>query len=171
MSYFDQQSERLFYRKFNLSDASDWVEFFQNNSGLQYLGLDGSKSPEALAMSWITRQIECYNEDGLGHLAVILKSTGELIGCGGLLPRIINDTSEFEIAYSLKPRFWQKGYGTEIARQIKAFAKMNLAAKRVISIIHKDNQKSIRVAEKNEMHSLFEMYFKEMPVKVYGCSI
>ena len=138
-NYYDQQTKRLTFRKLTKDDIPKWIEFFRNNDRLHFLGMDISKPKEELAKDWIMMQFERYEKYGLGHLAVELKTTKEFIGLCGILPRELNGKREYEIAYSLIPKYWKKGYGTEMATQMKQFATKNIETKRFISIIHIDN--------------------------------
>ncbi len=139
-----------------------------DNDRLRFMGIDESQSHETIAKEWILAQFNRYKKQGLGHLAVELKETGEFIGMGGILPRELDGKKEREIAYSLKPKFWGKGYGTEIAKNMKKFGWNNIDANRFISIIHIENIGSINVAVKNGMRPLFRTEFMNMPVDVYG---
>ena len=168
MNYFCQESERLKFRKLTENDISGWIDFFVNNDRLHFLGIDISKSKETLASEWIMAQLNRYEKEGLGHLAVEIKESEELIGMGGILPRELNGNNEYEIAYSLKPKYWGKGYGTEIARKMKNFGFDNIATKRFISIIEINNFDSINIAKKNEMKVLFRTEYSGMNVDVYG---
>jgi ribosomal-protein-alanine N-acetyltransferase len=168
MDYFNQESERLRFRKLTTDDIPRWLEFFKNNDNLKFLGIDLTKSHETLAEGWILAQFERYETQGLGHLAIEIKETKEFIGLGGILPRALNGRKEYEIAYSLIPRFWKKGFGTEAAKQMKQFGFENIETDRFVSIIDKDNIDSIRVAQKNGMEVLFETEYLGMFVKVFG---
>ena len=42
MDYFNQQSERLVFRKLTKEDVPSWTEFFENNEFLGFLGIDVS---------------------------------------------------------------------------------------------------------------------------------
>jgi len=75
---------------------------------------------------------------------------------------------EYEIAYALLPKFWKKGYGTELARHMKAYGFHNLKTERLISIIEKNNIDSIKVALRNNMQVLFETNYLGMEVQVFG---
>jgi [ribosomal protein S5]-alanine N-acetyltransferase len=101
-------------------------------------------------------------------LAVVLKDTDEFIGVGGIIPRQLENKIELEIAYSLLPRFWKNGYGTELAKQMKEFGFENIKTKRFVSIIDKENSDSINVALKNGMEVLFETKYLGMDVQVFG---
>lgn len=168
MNYFNQTTERLHFRKLNRKDIPKWTTFFENNDRLKYLGIDLTQTAEALATAWIEKQLERYELEGLGHLAVELKENQAFIGVGGILPRVLEGQNEYEIAYSLLPEFWKKGYGTELAIQMKKFGFEQLELKRLVSIIDKENIDSIRVAIKSGMNVQFETRYLGMDVAVYG---
>jgi len=168
MEYFNQQSERLKYRKLTEEDIPSWIEFFIDNDRLQYLGMDLQKSKETLAEEWIKAQLNRYENQGLGHLAVELKDSGDFIGMGGILPRELNGNKEYEIAYSLKPNYWGNGYATEIARTMREFGSKKIDANRFISIIDVANIESANVAKKNGMAVLFNTEYLGMKVDVFG---
>ncbi len=165
--YFHQQSERLLFRKLTRQDIDVWTTFFVNNHSLKYLGIDLDKTPKEQASNWIEKQLLRYQNSGFGHLAVELKTTREFIGVGGILPREIEGQKEYEIAYSLIPTFWKKGYVTEIAQQLKKIGFQYLDCKQLISIIAKENAPSINVALKNGMKVHSEMTFLGMNVSIY----
>lgn len=168
MEYFNQESERLKYRKLTEKDIPSWVEFFVNNDRLHFLGFDLKKSKETLAEQWIKAQFQRYDTQGLGHLAIELKKSGDFIGMGGILPREINGHNEYEIAYSLKPKFWGNGYATEIAKTMKDFGSRIMDINRFISIIEIANIESAKVAKKNGMDILYNTEYLGMKVNVYG---
>lgn len=168
MKYFNQETERVLFRKVTMSDVEIWSEFFINNEMLKFVGIDMSKEPEVLATEWISRQLERYESHGLGHLAVVEKQTGNLIGMSGIIPREVDGKNEIEIAYSLKQEFWGKGYATEIATHLKKFGLENGISNRFVSIIAKENTASINVAKKNDMAILYETNYLGMDVFVLG---
>lgn len=168
MDYFNQASDRLYYRKLNESDIADWLAFFEDNDRLHFLGLDLTKEYAVLAEEWIHKQLLRYENEGFGQLAVIEKGSNQLVGLGGLIPRELNEQNQLEVTYSIKKEFWGKGYGTEIACQMKEFGQQHNLSGDFISIIHKDNIASINVARKNGMCILFETQFLGMDVYVFG---
>jgi ribosomal-protein-alanine N-acetyltransferase len=169
MNYYSQESERLIFRKLTEEDIPTWVEFFEDNDRLPFLGIDDlSKGKEVLAKEWVMAQFKRYKTQGLGHLAVELKASGKFIGMGGILPRDLEGKKEYEVSYSLMPAFWGKGYGTEMAIQLKKFGWANINTTRFISIIHIENAASINIAQKNGMEVLFNTNFLGMNVYVYG---
>jgi len=168
MDYFKQQSNRLTFRKLTEDDIPSWIEFFENNDRLHYLGMDLQKSKGSLAEDWIKAQLIRYKKQGLGHLAVELKDSGDFIGMGGILPRELNGKKEYEIAYSLKPKFWAHGYATEIARTMRDFGSKIIDTDRFISIIDVSNVASANVARKNGMDILFKTEYLGMMVNIFG---
>ncbi len=168
MNYFNQQTERLKFRKLSVDDIEIWTDFFTDNDRLRFLGLDLSKSAEIHAKEWIEKQLERYENDNLGLLALELKENNELIGVCGIIPRILNEKEEFEIGYSILPRYWKRGYASEAAVQMRLFGFENVTKNRIISIIHKENIDSMNVAVKNGMKILFETEFQGMDVFIYG---
>jgi ribosomal-protein-alanine N-acetyltransferase len=170
MNYFSQSSDRLNFRKLTPGDIPNWLEFFENNPGIHFLGMDLTKTYLELAAGWITAQFERYENQGLGHLAIELKETGEFIGMAGIIPRELNEIAYFEIAYSFKPRFWGKGYASEAAQQLKKFGKESGLSENYISIIDLDNFPSQKVARKNNMEILFKTDYLGMEVFIFGTS-
>ncbi len=168
MNYFQQESQRLLFRKFTPADISDWTPFFINNDRLHFLGIDVNKTPKALATGWINKQFERYETEQLGHLAIVEKASNTFIGSGGIVPRTLDDKPVFEIAYSLLPKFWGNGFATEAAQQLKSFGFNKPIANQLVSIIHKDNLASTKVAKKNGMKPLYETIFIGMEVIIFG---
>ncbi len=168
MKYFNQETERVILRKLTMSDVEKWTGFFVDNQMLKFVGVDMSKSPNDLATEWISRQLERYENQGLGHLAVVEKKTGEFIGMGGIIPREVDGKAEMEIAYSLKQEFWGKGFATEISTHLKKFGLESNISNHFVSIIDKENTASINVAKKNGMKILSETKYLGMDVFILG---
>jgi len=168
MDYYNQESVRLKFRKLTIEDIPAWVEFYIDNDRLKYIGIDSVENKELLAERWVKETLKRYENQEFGFLAVELKDSGDFIGMGGILLWELNGNMEHEIAYSLKPKYWGKGYATEIAQTIKNYCINNIDKNRFISIIHIDNIASAKVAKKNGMHVLFKTEFHKMPVDVYG---
>jgi len=168
MNYFNQESERLYYRKLTEADIPLWTEFFIDNNLLHFLGLDMTKSHLELATGWITRQFQRYEEEGLGHLAVVEKATGKLIGMTGIIPRELEGKTYFEIAYSFIPKYWGKGFASEASQQMKKIGFENKISKQFISIIDLENYASQNVARKNNMEIIFNSTYEGMEVFIFG---
>ncbi len=166
----DIESERLRYRKVLDTDYSSWLPFHKNPLGMKYFA--GKKlSPEEACTAWFNKIKHRYKNNLGGHNALISKKTGKLIGMCGLLVQTVDDVEELEIGYSILPEYWKQGYATEAANTCRKFAKKNKLSKSIISIIHKDNIGSIKVALANEMHLDKHTMYKGIPVQIYRVSL
>jgi ribosomal-protein-alanine N-acetyltransferase len=85
---------------------------------------------------------------GYSLWATIDRQTGLLIGRCGLLPQKLQDRPEIEIAYMMARSHWGLGLATEAARAIRDYGFDTLGFDRLVSIIHRDNLASRKVAEK-----------------------
>ena len=167
--YYNQYSERLVYRPFELQDINRWEAFFNDNPSLEYLGGKMLEHLSSLEKSenWIQRQIDRQKGGVFGQLAALDKKTGKLVGVGGVIFRDLEAGGEYEITYSLLQEHWGKGLGTELANHFRDYLKNVVGLDSVISIIHVENEPSINVAKKNGMVLETEFEFMEMPVAVY----
>jgi len=82
----------------------------------------------------------------LGLWATIQKETGKFIGRCGLLPWTIEEREEVEVAYMIAREYWRQGFGSEAARGILQYGFEQLQLSRLICLIDKDNEASIKVA-------------------------
>src|SRR5207237_10704432 len=93
-----------------------------------------------------------WDRDGVpSQFAMILRSSGALLGYCGFFHHEVDAKMEIEIGYRLQRDFWNRGLATEAARTVRDHGFRDLNLERVISLIHPDNQASRRVAEKNRM--------------------
>lgn len=98
---------------------------------------------------WIERNRRRYSKDGHGLWAMILKTSGELIGDCGLVVQEIDGANEIEIAYHVRRDQWGQGLATEVARACRDFGFAHFPVERFISLIRPEHLASRRVAEKN----------------------
>ncbi len=97
--------------------------------------------------NWLDRQLRRYRQDGFGLWAVVLKSSGEMIGQAGLTLQPCEGSRVLEVGYLLKKRFWHQGYAREAAAACKSYAFQVLGRDTVHAIIKADNFASMRVAQ------------------------
>ena len=141
------ETKRLLHRHLIASDLDDLFALYRDPEMRRYFP-DG-----ALTLEETREEVEWYlnghpRHPQLGLWATIHKESGQFIGRCGLLPWTIDDQFEVEIAYMIDKRFWGQGLGTEAAAGIRDYAFEQLGLTRLICLIDKDNQASIRVAEK-----------------------
>jgi RimJ/RimL family protein N-acetyltransferase len=103
---------------------------------------------------------------GYGYYAVEEKATGDFIGRVGFT----NQTGwpGFELGWTIAPEYQGRGFATEAARMLLRYAFEELNQAHVISLIHRDNTPSRKVAEKLGEQVEGEAVVLGMPVLIYG---
>lgn len=96
----------------------------------------------------LERCMEIQSRHGFSLWAAIDKSDGRLIGRCGLFPQSLQGCEEVEIAYLITRSRWGLGLASEAAAGIRDHGFDRLGLNRLVSIIHRDNLASRRVAEK-----------------------
>ena len=164
------ESERLLLRRITRDDYDFFARLHAMPEVRRYLGNGQPQSAEESRV-WVER-VAMYERVNLGLLAVVRKSDGRLIGrCGlselvvdanaapGTIPRgwfqraqapagtQLLDTPD--LGYTFDPASWGHGYATEAARCVFDYARANLGWRRIVSVIHPDNVRSLRVAERS----------------------
>lgn len=96
---------------------------------------------------WLARQIREVRAAGTGIYAIVLLSTGRVIGGVSLLRRHLEGREEIELGYHLGTAWWGSGYATEAAAAMVEEARER-GLSHIVSFIHPDNTRSQRVAER-----------------------
>ncbi len=161
-------TSRLLFRRLKKDDYLPWIEFFKSPEALKYVFISPGDIQQC--KSWIQRQLERYERDGIGLYALI-NEQNIMVGQAGLLVQQVESKQEIEISYHLIPRFWGNGYATEAARYCKEFAFANDLARSLISIIHIENFRSQKVALKNGMFKEKTTVFKGYPVDIFRVNV
>lgn len=165
-------TSRLILRPFTMTDNSALMAVFGDEEVMRFG--DGVQSYEQVSR-WL-RQIteDIYPKYKFGPMAVILRSTNELVGYCGLFPfDDIDGSPEFELGYRLERSAWGLGYATEVSIAICENAKHKLGLKRIVSLIDPENARSIRVAEKLGMHFEKDVMLPgyDHPDRLYSASL
>ena len=142
------RTRRLLLREMTEGDLPDLKEVLQDPEVMT--AYEHSFSDRDVA-EWLARQRERYRRDGFGLWAVVLRSTGEMVGQAGITWQDCEGQPVLEVGYLLKKRFWHQGYASEAAQACRDYAFRVLGAEKVSSIIKTDNLASIRVAQRNGM--------------------
>jgi RimJ/RimL family protein N-acetyltransferase len=98
------------------------------------------------ARDWIVRVQERYERDGFGLLAVVERSTGEMIGdCGPMLMET-GHGAHVELGWHIRRDRQGLGFATEAGAACRDHAWTALGVDHLISIIRPENVPSWRVA-------------------------
>ncbi|MFT3750850.1 MAG: GNAT family N-acetyltransferase [Agriterribacter sp.] len=164
-----QQTGRLIFRLINYSDYDQWLEFFKDPVTSRHWIYEKS-DPETECSNWYAYQFERYASARGGMNALVEKDTGKLVGHCGLLKQSVDDNNEVEIAYSLLPRYWNRGYATEAAIKCRHHAFENMLASSLISIVSITNIPSQQVAIKVGMTIDKTTIYKGNKVNIFRVS-
>jgi RimJ/RimL family protein N-acetyltransferase len=158
------QTERLVLREFVADDADALALVLSDPETMRYYPAPFDR---ARVEQWIDRNLHRYAEDGVGLWAMVLKSTGELIGDCGIIRQQVDGENLFEIGYHLRRDHWGQGLATEAALACREWAFANLKLERLISLIRPENVPSSRVAERNGMKIWKEVEWRGLRHYVY----
>jgi RimJ/RimL family protein N-acetyltransferase len=157
-------TDRLVLRGLTPDDFDAYAAMMTNPDVTRFLG-DGRPltRPEAwrqmamFAGHWVLR--------GFGLWAVEERATGRFIGRIGCLEPEGYPT--FEIAYTLAPEAWGRGYAREGAGAALRYAREVLGRKAIASIIRPANVASIRVAQSLGAEAAETIEFFGAPAALY----
>jgi ribosomal-protein-alanine N-acetyltransferase len=149
----EHHTERLLIRPLTEEDIPTWESYFEDPEYLQYIMLPPQPGLSNLqkAEFWIGKQFARYKENRFGLMALVEKSSGELVGQCGLLLQELEGEPVLEIGYHLFREQNGKGYATEAAQFFKKLAFENNYSNELVSIIDVGNQLSEKVAMRNGM--------------------
>jgi [ribosomal protein S5]-alanine N-acetyltransferase len=162
------ETSRLRLREFLSQDADALAAVLGDPVTMQYY-------PAAFehkgVQEWIGKSIARYQRDGYGLWAMMLKSSGEVIGDCGCVLQEVEDRNEVEVGYHVRRDLWGNGYATEAAKACMEYAFAKLGARRVISMIRPENLQSRRVAEKNGMSCEKTIFWRGYDHCIYAIEI
>jgi RimJ/RimL family protein N-acetyltransferase len=150
------ETERLRLRPPRSDDAYAAAEYLFDEETMAFIGgFDPHVDPSAVVQRWLER----WSADGFGPFMVERKSDGVWIGRTGILvwdgrtweTSTLRDAGEHarpELGWTLARRHWGQGYATEAAYAAREWARREHGLERLISLVHPDNVRSARVAEK-----------------------
>ena len=159
------ETSRIAFRPLTWDDLPFFTALHADPVVARYL-MSGKPRSEVETREWLERVMSWY-PDGLGHMGVVLKETGQLVGrCGlqyfeveqgvrraraffgpGSAPAEVSTARVIEVGYTFHPSVWGRGLATEAALLMRdhGFAR---GEEQIMAVIHAENAASIRVAER-----------------------
>ena len=140
------ETSRLLLRMPEAADAAPLMDIHQDSEAIKRVML--TAPPGGITVAWrnIAMMIGHWHLRGYGQWTVVEKSTGTVIGRVGLWNP--EGWPGIELGWIIRRARWNNGFATEAAGASLAWARANVDADRVISMIEPDNIPAIRVAEK-----------------------
>ena len=149
------ETDRLFIRPILSTDHKVWKKFY---SGLEPEKSEWDLKPRTVKdcsrksfKEVIARHRLRASEDKCYIYGAFHKKTGELIG---VIDITIIERGWYEMAnlgYRVGNLYWNKGYGTEILKEVFKFVKPDLRIHRLEAAINLHNSASINLAKKSGM--------------------
>jgi RimJ/RimL family protein N-acetyltransferase len=151
------ETERLLLRRPQAGDLGAYAELFADPEVVRYTGgVTKSRDESALALE---RMIRHWQDHGIGLFSLVRKEDERVLGRVGFLlwdaERWQNamvqppgETTEIEIGWTLARAHWGLGYATEGATAARDWALQELGLRRLMSLIQRGNDASVRVARK-----------------------
>lgn len=164
MNPIQLETDRLLLRQWRAEDFEPYSEICADPDVMRYLGAKTLSRAECWRhMAFLIGHWELL---GYGHFAVEEKSTGHFIGRIGFLNP--EGWPGFEIGWTLARSAWGKGYATEGARCALEYAFDDLDKDHVISLIHPENEASMRVATRLGESREGATEINGIPVVIFG---
>ena len=164
---------RTLLRRFTLDDIEALYLLTTIPAVIRYVGNTPIASHEAVIETLKTRLLRDYEVYGYGRFAVVWKATGAVIGFCGV--KYLEEIGENELGYRYLPEFWGQGVAKESCRAVIDHAREALKLRRLISLIHPENEGSKNVVRKlgftYESTQVIDRIIKEQPLEVYARTI
>jgi RimJ/RimL family protein N-acetyltransferase len=158
------ETERLLLRPLVEDDLDAYAAMMADAEVVEFLGT----TPMDRADAW--RHLAFLVGHGVlrgwTNNAVIEKTTGRFLGrCGLWQPE---GWPGLEVGWALGRHVWGHGYATEAAAAWRDWAFAHLDADALISVVHRDNVRSVRVAERIGHRRLRDIELRGHPCVLYG---
>jgi [ribosomal protein S5]-alanine N-acetyltransferase len=139
-------TERLHLRPFMLGDEAAIHAVYADPEVMRYVG-HGAHRTSAETAAALRTYGDVLERHGYSFLAVIERSSGTLVGDGGLHP-LAGVGPDVELGYTLARRAWGRGYATELGRALVEYAFTVLRVPRVVAQVEPANAASRHVLAK-----------------------
>jgi RimJ/RimL family protein N-acetyltransferase len=128
---------------------------------MEFLAVDGRPLSRYGAWSAFSSMVGHWELRGFGMFAVVERATGTFVGRVG--PWLPEGWPEFEIGWTLRSECWGRGFATEAANGCIEYSFTALQRFHLVSLIARENIRSIRVAEKVGEHLEREITLPHLP--------
>ena len=144
------ETERLVLRPFRQADIDAYAELCADPMVMKFLNATGSPISRADAWRQMAMYLGHWELRGFGTWAVVERATEEFVGRVGL--HYPEGWPDRELGWTIASKFWGKGYASEAARAAIGHAFGTLGWTHLVSLIHPDNHRSARLAERLGYH-------------------
>lgn len=140
------ETERLILRPFREEDLGAYAAMCADPEVMRFLSANGGLLSRAEAWRQMAMMLGHWQLRGYGTWAVEERATGALVGRVGL--HYPEGWPDREVGWTIARSFWGRGYASEAARAAIGHAFTALGWTHVVSLIHPENHRSARLAER-----------------------
>ena len=137
------ETDRLLLRRLEDADADAIYAMRSDADVMRYIREPQNRRETE---NWIRLVSSRWERDKLGFCAVVEKKSGALTGWCGVWR--LAETGEVEIGYAIAKQFWRRGFATEAAEVLLAYAFANIKSDKITAVAEPGNTASRRVMEK-----------------------
>lgn len=138
-------TKRFVIRPMREDDTGDLFEVYRDADALRHLHREVPSSVEE-ATAWVRAKMERHERDGLSLWSVVDRSTGAVVGDGGLQYER-DEGDDVGLGGRLNRRYWHQGCATEVGAALLA-AGFDAGLARIIAVTRPENQPAITVCER-----------------------
>lgn len=143
------ETSRLAVRRIETADVDAMFEVYGDRDAMKYVG-DGQPIAYDACVEWVAVTHRNYDKYGYGMFAIVLKSTGSVIGFIGIVHP--GGQPEPEVKYALRREVWGQGVATEAVTGLISWGQATFGLARIIATIDPENAASRRVLQKAGLH-------------------
>jgi ribosomal-protein-alanine N-acetyltransferase len=158
------QSERIYLRELNTSDALSFYNLNIDFEVLKYTGDEPFKDIEDVKI-FLKKYVKQYENYKMGRWAICLNNTHKMIGWCGL--KYHPKEKLADIGYRLLKTQWNKGYATEATQLALEYGFNKLNLKEIIAHVHEKNNASHKVILKAGLKYYKTIIYDNKPARFY----
>jgi RimJ/RimL family protein N-acetyltransferase len=141
-------TERLLLERLRPDDEGEVAVLLRDPRVASTLTADGLPPSQREVRDGLRAKIAHWERHGFGLWMVRDRSTGEMVGRGGLQHTVVESATEIEVGWAIVPARWGQGLATELARAAVDVAAEPLQLAEIVAFTLPDNIASRRVMEK-----------------------
>lgn len=165
------ETERLRLRAITIDDTELMLAVWNDPAFIRNVMDRGIRTQEEAREALKDGALKLFSDLGYGPYCMSLKSDNTMIGICGLFKR--DNLDDPDIGFAVLPDFCGKGYASEAAEAVVAYARNELGLGVLTAIVSPDNAASIGLIEKLGLtfESMITMPDEEDSVRLYSMSL
>ena len=161
------RTARLVVREFTAADVDALALVFADPAVLWW---ELAPYTREQTQGWLDLTLARYRDDGCAEYAIVIESSGDLIGDCGPTYREIDGLRLPELGWDLRSDMWGHGYATEAARGVLTHA-ADLGLTRVYSLVAPHHERSRGVARRLGMTIERQVVWADRPHDLWALDL